>query len=56
VRVEKYRPGRAPVGPPDEVVERAYWVDVRSGREITDPIRIAQLEEKRHRAADERLP
>lgn len=62
VRVDKYAPGREPVGPPDEVVERAYWVDIRTGREITDPKRIKRLEQKlaqaggAPRAADQRLP
>lgn len=60
VRVDKYRPGREPVGPPDEVLERTYWVDATTGREITDPERIARLEAKLRggdqRAPDKRLP
>lgn len=60
VRVEKYRPGRKPVGLPDEVVERTYWVDTKTGREITDPERIVRLEAKLKgvdsRAPDQRLP
>jgi len=47
VRVEKYRPGREAKGTPDEVVERGFWVDARTGREIVDPERIRALEARR---------
>ena len=46
VRVDKYRPGRRPAGPPDEVVEVAYWVDAKTGREIRDQKRIEALERR----------
>jgi hypothetical protein len=53
IRLAKYRDEDAdPRGKPEEVVERVTWYEA-DGTEITDPERIAELEEKLQRKEEE---